>query len=128
MSQNNRELEIIKSLNSVYALLPFITSEYHQNVRKYAKFRMSVVLRSMNEDEKERKECIDTLFHRLENITDSWEQRNIVEVLYGLINVDVDKRLVETLKGANIHPMVRERGLYLLAPAYAKYNPYDNKH
>ena len=101
-------------------LLPLLRSENPQGIRRIARLRLTVLLKSFGESEKLR--WADILFSRLRNSADSWEQRNIIEVLSTFAEVEVDNKLMQIIDLPHIDPHARERALCLLRPSYAKFS------
>lgn len=95
-------------------LVRFMGSEYPIDVRISASSKLIISLKKLPEAKKTL--VTDILLTKLSTSADSWEQRNIVEVLSCCLNTFQCRKLKSILNGGNPHidPRVRVLGLSII--------------
>lgn len=99
-------------------LLEYIKSDYPVPVRVSAKMKLKMLVRELPKCEKE--VFMEVMLAIFKSSVDTWEQRNVLEVLIACMDISMDRRVLSALDMPHIDRRVRERGMYLLIPSYAK--------
>lgn len=96
----------------VEQLTDFMASRFPETVRLAAKFKMQLMLRNMPPEDRAR--CTDFLIEMLCSSTDTWQQRNIFEGLYGVHGTAIKGRLRQVVTNCQLDKLVRMRCLITL--------------
>lgn len=89
-----------------------MSSEYPPDIRMSASTKLVISIKKLSETKKGI--IRDALFTRLTITKDTWEQRNIVEVLASCIEKPLKQKLLSILQNPHIDGSVRKRGQSLL--------------
>lgn len=108
----------VKDKRSIYRLLDHISSAYPKSVRRIAQMKAKIILRQLTDCEKEI--VADYLADKLSYTTDTWEQRNIVEILSTYLDGNIERKVMSIIEKDHIDQRVRERGTMLFAPTSRK--------
>lgn len=93
-------------------LVKFMSSEYPPDIRMSASSKLITSLKKLPEIKRDF--VSNALLTRLSITADSWEQRNIIEVLSCCLSPFQCKKLEAILTNPNIDPRVKALGLNLI--------------
>lgn len=116
------EIDIIKTVDGIREvrdILPYMGSEYPQRIRIFAKSKAITLLGKLLRGD--RVEIISEMIEVFERSTDTWLQRNILEVVSHFYSKEFEDYFLEYARNGKCRSeYIKDRILTLYDPAYRR--------
>lgn len=111
-------IKVIDSIKDVKGIIEYMGGEYSSRVRMFAKSKAIVMMNKLPRGE--RVEVINRMIDMFEYTTDTWLQRNILEVASHFYNRELEEFFLSYARNGKCSEYVKDRILTLYDPVYRR--------